>query len=329
MNCAIVGATGLIGGVMLKVLEERNFPVEGIIPVASERSIGKKVIFRGKSYPVVTAEEAVAFKPQLALFSAGADASRTWAPHFAAAGCTVIDNSSAWRREPQIPLVVPEVNAAILKPLHKIIANPNCSTIPLVMILHPLQLKFGIKRVIVSTYQSVTGTGQKGIKQLSQERQGLEAERVYPHPIDLNVIPQGGVFTNSGYTVEEVKLMDESRKILGLPHLNITCTVVRVPVYGGHSESVNIELETDFQTEDVRSLWSAFPGVEVLDQPAASVYPTPLNAEGKDQVFVGRLRRDDSVAFGLNTWISTDNTRKGAATNAVQIAEYLLDKGML
>ncbi|MCX6270694.1 MAG: aspartate-semialdehyde dehydrogenase [Bacteroidetes bacterium] len=329
MNVAIVGATGLVGGVMIKVLEERNFPVGRLIPVASERSVGKEVRFKDQSFSVIGLEEAVSLKPDVALFSAGGATSLAWAPRFAEAGTTVIDNSSAWRKEPGVPLVVPEVNAHILKKTDKIIANPNCSTIPLVVVLNTLHQRYILKRVVVSTYQSVTGSGMKGVKQLTEERAGKTSPLFYPYPIDLNIIPQGGAFTENGYTLEEIKLMDESRKILGIPDLRITGTVVRVPVLGGHSESVNIELEKDFVLEEVCSMLAATPGVILQNDHSKQEYPMPLYAGGKDEVFVGRIRRDDSLPAGLNLWLVSDNLRKGAATNAVQIAGYLLEKGYL
>lgn len=329
MKIAVVGATGLVGGVMLKVLEEQQFPLDILLPVASERSSGKFVSFRGQALGVITAEEALRLKPDIALFSAGAEVSKLWAPRFAAAGTSVIDNSSAWRREQDVPLVVPEVNAQILKKGDKIIANPNCSTIGLVMVLNPIHEKYGLKRVVVSTYQSVTGSGMRGVQQLTGERKGEAVERIYPHPIDLNVIPQGGHFTGNGYTTEEVKLFGETRKILGIPGLRITGTVVRVPVFGGHSESVNIEMEREFTLEDIRSLFSGSKGIILRDNPVTFEYPMPLTAEGKDDVFVGRIRRDDSIPNGINIWLVSDNLRKGAATNAVQIAQYLLERELL
>lgn len=329
MKVAVVGATGLVGGVMLKVLEEQHFPVELLIPVASAKSEGKKISFKGEQCTVVTAETAIEMKPDLALFSAGSEASKIWAPRFAAAGTTVIDNSSAWRTETHIPLVVPEVNAHILTKDDKIIANPNCSTIGLVVVLHPLHRVYGLKRVVVSTYQSVTGTGMKGVRQLMQERNHEPVERVYPHQIDFNVIPQGGTFSEGGYTTEEIKLMAESRKILGIPELAITGTVVRVPVFGGHSESVNIEFEHDFSVEEVKKLMEISPGIKLQDDIENLEYPMPLTAEGRDEVFVGRIRRDNSIPHALNLWLVSDNLRKGAATNAIQIAQYLAERKLL
>jgi aspartate-semialdehyde dehydrogenase len=329
MNVAVVGAAGLVGTRMLEILEERNFPVGNLIPVASERSAGKSITFRGKEYKVVTPAEAVAMKPQLALFSAGGQTSLEWAPRFAEAGTTVIDNSSAWRMDPAKKLVVPEVNAHVLTAADKIIANPNCSTIQLVMVLKPLHDKYKIRRVVVSTYQSVSGTGAKAVEQLLAERNQQPVNRVYPHPIDLNILPQIDVFTDNGYTKEEMKMVKETCKIMGDDSVRLTATTVRVPVMGGHSESVNIEFENEYTLSDVRALLNATEGIVVQDDPATSFYPMPLYAEGNDEVFVGRLRRDETQDRTLNCWIVADNLRKGAATNAIQIAEYLLKAGML
>ncbi|HRY33962.1 MAG TPA: aspartate-semialdehyde dehydrogenase [Bacteroidales bacterium] len=329
MKLVVAGATGLVGRMMMKVLCERNFPVSELIPVASEQSRGREIPFRNRFLRVMTAGEALDQGARLALFSAGSEASSIWAPRFAEKGTAVIDNSSAWRSFDHIPLVVPEVNANILKAGDRIIANPNCSTIPLVIVLHALHQIYGVQRVVVSTYQSVTGSGQKGIRQLEAERRGQDAERVYPHRIDLNVIPQGGYFTDNGYTSEEVKLINESRKILAMPDLKITATVVRVPVYGGHSESVNIALERPFRLEEIRDCLSATPGLTVVDDIVNQEYPMPITVEGRDEVMVGRIRRDDSLPNGLNMWIAADNLRKGAATNAVQIAESMLAGGLL
>jgi aspartate-semialdehyde dehydrogenase len=329
MNVAVVGATGLVGTRMLEILEERNFPVGNLIPVASERSAGKSITFRGKEYKVVTPAEAVAMKPQLALFSAGGQTSLEWAPRFAEAGTTVIDNSSAWRMDPAKKLVVPEVNAHVLTAADKIIANPNCSTIQLVMVLKPLHDKYKIRRVVVSTYQSVSGTGAKAVEQLLAERNQQPVNRVYPHPIDLNILPQIDVFTDNGYTKEEMKMVKETCKIMGDDSVRLTATTVRVPVMGGHSESVNIEFENEYTLSDVRALLNATEGIVVQDDPATSFYPMPLYAEGNDEVFVGRLRRDETQDRTLNCWIVADNLRKGAATNAIQIAEYLVKVGML
>ncbi|MGD1845252.1 MAG: aspartate-semialdehyde dehydrogenase [Salibacteraceae bacterium] len=324
MKVAVVGATGMVGQTMLQVLEERNFPVEVLIPVASEKSVGKKMRFKGKEVTVVGMEAAIALQPDLALFSAGGSTSTTWAPRFAEVGTTVIDNSSAWRMDPACPLVVPEVNAQAIAEEHRIIANPNCSTIQLVMALSPLQRAYGLKRVVVSTYQSVTGTGVKAVEQLENERKGVEGEAAYPHPIDKNCLPHCDVFFENGYTREELKLVNESRKILGIPDLRLTATAVRVPVVGGHSEAVNLEFEKDFDVEEVRHLLAKTPGILVVDDPASNTYPMPRTAHGRDEVFVGRIRRDESQANSLNLWIVSDNLRKGAATNAVQIAEFLL-----
>ncbi len=329
MRIAIVGATGLVGSTMLRILEERNFPVTELLPVASAKSAGKEISFRKKTYKVITAEEAIALMPNMALFSAGGGISLELAPKFAAVGARVIDNSSAWRMDPAKKLIVPEVNGDALTAQDFIIANPNCSTIQMVMVLHPLQQRYGLKRVVVSTYQSVTGTGQKAVRQLLEERAGGEELNVYPHPIDLNLLPHIDVFSDDDYTKEEIKMMKETCKILRDEQIGVTATCVRVPVMGGHSESVNIELQKDFDLGDVRKLLAAMPGVAVTDDPQNNAYPMPLNAAGKDEVFVGRLRRDTSQPNTLNCWIVSDNLRKGAATNAVQIAELLLAKGWL
>lgn len=329
MRIAVVGATGLVGTKMLQVLAERNFPVTELIPVASEKSKGKQVTFKGEAYTVTTADEAIALKPQLALFSAGGATSLALAPRFAEAGITVIDNSSAWRMDPGKKLVVPEVNGHVLTAGDKIIANPNCSTIQMVMVMKPLHEAYRIKRVVVSTYQSVTGTGVKAVEQLLDERAGREGQKAYPHRIDLNLIPQIDAFTDNGYTKEEMKMLNETRKIMGDESIRVTATTVRVPVMGGHSESVNIEFERDFDLADVKRLLSEMPGVVVVDNPSASEYPMPLTAHDRDEVFVGRLRRDESQPHTLNAWIVSDNLRKGAATNAVQIAEHLVASGLL
>jgi aspartate-semialdehyde dehydrogenase len=329
MKVAVVGATGLVGTKMLQVLAERNFPVDELIPVASEKSVGKEVEFKGKKYKVHSLTDAIAAKPQLALFSAGGSTSLEWAPKFAEAGITVVDNSSAWRMDPSKPLVVPEVNAAVLTSADKIIANPNCSTIQMVVALNPLHQKYKIKRVVVSTYQSVTGTGKKAVDQLMNERKGEKGEMAYKYTIDLNVIPQIDVFMDNGYTKEEMKMVNETKKIMGDDSIRVTATTVRIPVMGGHSESVNIEFERDFDLGEVKQLLSETPGVIVQDDPAQQEYPMPLNAHERDEVFVGRIRRDESQPNTLNMWIVSDNLRKGAATNAVQIAEYLAGKGML
>jgi len=324
MKIAIVGATGLVGGEILKVLAERNFPVTEIIPVASERSIGKKVNFKGVDYTVVGYETAIAMKPDVAIFSAGGSTSLEVAPKFAAAGITVIDNSSAWRMDPTKKLVVPEINAYTLTKEDKIIANPNCSTIQMVVILNPLHKKYKIKRVVVSTYQSVTGTGKAAVDQLFDERIGKEnIARVYPHKIDLNVLPHIDVFLENGYTKEEMKMILETKKIMMDDSIQVTATTVRVPTIGGHSEAVNIEFEHDFDLAEVRSILENEEGVIVQDDPKNFLYPMPITAHGKDEVFVGRIRRDESQKNTLNLWIVADNLRKGAATNAIQIAEYL------
>lgn len=330
MKVALVGATGMVGQVMLKVLEERNFPLTELIPVASEKSVGKVVTFKGKDFQVVSMQTAIDMKPEIALFSAGGTTSLEFAPQFAAVGTTVIDNSSAWRMEADKKLVVPEINATELTIDDKIIANPNCSTIQLVMVLHPLNLKYNLKRVIVSTYQSVTGTGKNAVDQLNAEIAGnKEAEKVYPYEIFKNALPQCDVFSDDDYTKEEIKLMTEPKKILGDDTFNITATAVRVPVQGGHSESVNIEFENEFDLGEIRNILSNTPGVVVLDDVKNKIYPMPLYAEGKDEVFVGRIRRDISQPKTLNMWIVADNLRKGAATNAVQIAEYLLENKLV
>lgn len=329
MKVALVGATGLVGSTMLRLLEERNFPITELLPVASERSLGKSILFKGKEYPVMLAADAIAQKPQLALFSAGGGPSLELAPLFAAVGCYVVDNSSAWRMDPSKKLVVPEVNGEALHKEDFIIANPNCSTIQMVMVLQPLHLKYNIKRVVVSTYQSVTGTGQKAVEEMMQQRSGKSITEVYPHPIDFNLIPQIDVFQDNGYTKEEMKMVLETCKIMGDDNIKVTATCVRVPVMGGHSESVNIEFNNDFDLSEVREILSAAPGVHLLDNPANKEYPMPLFATNKDEVFVGRIRRDESQANTLNCWIVADNLRKGAATNAIQIAEFLVQKGWI
>lgn len=329
MRIALVGATGLVGSTMLQILEERNFPVTELLLVASEKSVGKKLSWKGKEYTVLSADEAIASQPQVALFSAGGNTSLELAPKFAEAGCRVIDNSSAWRMDASKKLVVPEVNGYVLTKDDFIIANPNCSTIQMVMVLQPLHLKYGIKRVVVSTYQSVTGTGQKAVAELMDERAGGKGQGVYPHPIDLNLLPHIDAFTDNGYTKEEMKMVNETCKIMGDDSIKVTATTVRVPVMGGHSESVNIEFHRDFDEQEVKDLLAAFPGLAVIDNPAQNQYPMPLYAQGKDEVFVGRIRRDFSQPNTLNCWIVADNLRKGAATNAVQIAEYLLQNALI
>jgi aspartate-semialdehyde dehydrogenase len=329
MKVAVVGATGLVGGMMLKVLEERNFPVTELIPVATERSVGKEVSYKNKNYKVVAADSAIAMKPQLALFSAGGNTSLEWAPKFAEAGCTVVDNSSAWRMHADKKLIVPEINADALTKQDKIIANPNCSTIQMVVALNPLHKKYKIKRIVVSTYQSVSGTGKKAVDQLMNERKGVKGEMAYKYVIDLNVLPQIDVFLDNGYTKEEMKMVNETRKILRDDSIRVTSTTVRVPVKGGHSEAVNVEFEKDYDLDEVRKILASTKGVVVVDEPTQQKYPMPIDAEGKDEVFVGRIRRDESQPNSLNLWIVSDNLRKGAATNAVQIAEYLLEKKFL
>lgn len=327
MRVAVVGATGLVGSTMLKVLEERNFPVTELIPVASERSVGKKVSFAGKEWEVVNADTAIGMKPALAIFSAGGTLSKELAPKFAEAGCRVVDNSSAWRMDPDKKLVVPEVNADVLTEDDMIIANPNCSTIQMVMALKPLHDKYQIKRVVVSTYQSVSGSGQKAMDEMKAQREGSIENSVYPHRIDMNVIPHIDVFQENGYTKEEMKMIEETKKIMGDNRIEVTATTVRVPVSGGHSESVNIEFHNDFDESEVKQILNVFPGIIVIDNPDMNGYPTPQQAEGKDEVFIGRIRRDYSQPNTLNCWIVADNLRKGAATNAVQIAKVLHHNG--
>lgn len=325
MKVAVVGVTGLVGHEMLRTLEEMNFPVTELIPVASSRSVGKSVRFRDKDYTVVSVAEGIKAKPELALFSAGGSASKEYAPQFAAVGTTVVDNSSAWRMEPNVPLVVPEVNMHAVNG-SKIIANPNCSTIQMVLPLAPLHATFKIKRLVISTYQSVTGTGKAAVDQLFSERKGEKGESVYPHPIDLNCIPHCDIFLDNDYTKEEMKMVNETRKILADDSIQITATAVRVPVIGGHAEAVNIEFEKPYEIDEVLRLLSETPGVVVMDDIANNVYPTPKEAHGKNDVFVGRIRRDESIENGLNLWIVADNLRKGAATNAVQIALELANR---
>ena len=325
MKIAVVGATGLVGSKMLEVLAERKFPLTELIPVASERSVGKPVVYQGNTYTVYSMQAAIDAKPQIALFSAGGATSLEWAPKFAEAGITVIDNSSAWRMDPSKKLVVPEINAAELKVTDKIIANPNCSTIQMVMALQPLHQKYKITRVVVSTYQSVTGTGVKAVDQLMNERSGIPGEMAYKYRIDMNAIPQIDVFTDNGYTKEEMKMVNETRKIMGDDSIRVTATTVRIPVMGGHSESVNVEFEREFDVEEVFHILRHTKGIVVEDDIARQVYPMPMTAHDKDDVFVGRIRRDETQPKTLNMWIVSDNLRKGAATNAVQIAEYLLE----
>lgn len=330
MKVAVVGATGLVGTKMLQVLAERNFPVTELVPVASERSVGKEIEFKGKKYKVVSMTDAIAAKPAVAIFSAGGTTSLEWAPKFAEAGITVIDNSSAWRMDPAKKLVVPEVNAPVLTATDKIIANPNCSTIQMVLVLKPLHEKYKIKRVVVSTYQSVTGTGVKAVDQMMNERKGvLDGPMAYKYPIDQNAIPHIDVFLDNGYTKEEMKMTNETKKIIGDESIAVTATCVRIPTMGGHSESVNIEFENDFDLAEVKSILSNSPGLVLQDDLANFIYPMPLTAHDKDETFVGRIRRDETQPKTLNCWIVSDNLRKGAATNAIQIAEYLAEKGML
>jgi len=330
MKIAVVGATGLVGTKMLEILEERGFPVSTLIPVASEKSKGKSIFYKNKEYKVVTASEAIAMQPAIALFSAGGDTSLEWAPKFAEAGCTVIDNSSAWRMKEGIPLVVPEINASSLKPSDKIIANPNCSTIQMVLALAPIHKQLGIKRIVVSTYQSVTGTGVKAVNQLMNERNGIAVEdRAYTYTIDLNVIPQIDVFLDNDYTKEEMKMVNETRKILNDQNIQITSTTVRIPVMGGHSESVNVETLQSFEIGQIKSLMENQAGVKIKDNPAKQEYPMPIDAHNNDWVWVGRIRKDFSQANTFNAWIVSDNLRKGAATNAIQIAEFLIQNNLI
>lgn len=329
MKIAVVGATGLVGTKMLEVLAERNFPVTELIPVASEKSVGKDILFKGKSYKVFSMLDAIAAKPQIALFSAGGNTSLEWAPKFAEAGITVIDNSSAWRMDATKKLVVPEINASQLTISDKIIANPNCSTIQLVVALNPLHKIYKIKRIVVSTYQSVTGTGVKAVEQLMNERSGIEGEMAYKYKIDLNVIPQIDVFTDNGYTKEEMKMVNETVKIMGDNSIKLTATTVRIPVIGGHSESVNVEFENEFEINDIFKILGQTKGIVLQDDISKHIYPMPINAHDKDEVFVGRIRRDETQSKTLNMWIVSDNLRKGAATNAIQIAEYLAEAKLI
>ncbi len=329
MRIAVVGATGMVGEVMLQVLEERNFPISELMLVASERSVGKKISFKGIEHSVISLQDAVKAKPEIALFSAGGATSLEWAPKFAAVGTTVVDNSSAWRMDASTKLIVPEINATLLTKNDKIIANPNCSTIQMVLALHPLHKKYSIKRVVVSTYQSITGTGVKAVRQLENEMKGEKGEMAYPYPIHQNAIPQCDVFEENGYTKEEMKLVRETQKILDDRSIAVTATAIRIPVVGGHSESVNIEFEHDFELSEIRALLHNTPGITLQDNPDTNTYPMPVYAKGKDDVFVGRIRRDASQPHTLNMWIVSDNLRKGAATNTVQIAEYLVEKQLL
>ena len=326
MKLAIVGATGMVGEVMLQVLSERNFPITELIPVASARSVGKKIDFKERSFKVVGLSNAVSMRPDIALFSAGGETSMEWAPKFAEQGTVVIDNSSAWRMDPSKKLIIPEINANILTKEDKIIANPNCSTIQMLMALAPLKNKYGIKRIVVSTYQSITGTGVKAVQQLENEYNNVEGPMAYPYPIHRNALPHCDDFMNNGYTKEEMKLLNETHKIFGDESIGVTATAIRIPVVGGHSESVNVQLKREFELNDVRKLLYESPGIIVQDNPETNSYPMPIYSEGKDEVFVGRVRRDFSQENSLNLWVVSDNLRKGAATNTIQIAEYLINK---
>ena len=329
MRVAVVGVTGMVGNVMLEVLAEHNFPITELIPVASEKSVGKKIVFKGTEYTVIGLQQAVSLKPDVALFSAGASVSKEWAPKFAQVGTTVVDNSSAWRMDPTKKLVIPEINADVLTKDDKIIANPNCSTIQMLVALAPLQRKYGIKRVVVSTYQSITGTGVKAVRQLENEYKGEKGEMAYHYQIHRNAIPHCDVFEENGYTKEEMKLVRETKKILRDDSIAVTATAVRIPVVGGHSEAVNVELKTDFDINEVRTLLAQSAGIKVQDNTETNTYPMPLYAHGKDDVFVGRIRRDESQPNTLNLWVVADNLRKGAATNTIQIAEYLIKNKLL
>ena len=329
MKIAVVGATGMVGNVMLKVLEERNLPINKLLLVASERSVGTELIYQNKKIKVIGLNEALNAIPDIALFSAGGSTSLEWAPKFASLGTTVIDNSSAWRMEKDIKLIVPEINANLLSSEDKIIANPNCSTIQMVMALAPIHKKFKIKRLVISTYQSITGTGVKAVKQLKNEMSGTSGENAYPHQIHKNALPHCDIFLENNYTKEEMKLVHETHKILGDNKIAITATAVRIPVVGGHSESVNVEFENHFEINQIQNILSQTPGIEILDDPKKNKYPMPINAEGKDTVYVGRLRRDNSIPNGVNLWIVSDNLRKGAATNTIQIAEYLIKNNLV
>ncbi len=326
MKLAVVGATGMVGEVMLKVLSERNFPFKELIPVASERSVGKKIVYSGSSYEVLGLETAVSMKPDIALFSAGGSTSLEWAPKFAEAGTIVIDNSSAWRMDPTKKLIIPEINADKLTSSDKIIANPNCSTIQMLVALAPLQEQYGIERIVVSTYQSITGTGVKAVQQLENEYNKEKGEMAYPYPIHKNALPHCDVFMENGYTKEEMKLVNETHKILNNYSIGVSATAIRIPVVGGHSESINVQLKNDFELEAIRKLLNESPGLVVQDNPDTNTYPMPIYAEGKNEVFVGRIRKDESLDKTLNLWVVADNLRKGAATNSIQIAEYLLDQ---
>lgn len=329
MKLAVVGATGLVGHEILKVLEERSFPFDELYLVASAKSVGQTMEFKGKQYTIKSVEEAIKLAPDIAIFSAGGGTSLEWAPKFAAVGTTVIDNSSAWRMDPTKKLVVPEINGNQLGHDDKIIANPNCSTIQMVLALAPLHTKYKLKRIVVSTYQSVTGTGKDAVQQMMDEREGVNGPKVYPHNIDMNVLPHIDSFLDNGYTKEEMKMVNETRKILGDQKIGLTSTTVRVPTIGGHSEAVNVEFYEDFNLSEVRTILASTPGVIVQDDPKNNIYPMPINSKNRDEVFVGRLRRDESQPNTLNMWIVADNLRKGAATNAVQIAEFMLEKSLV
>jgi aspartate-semialdehyde dehydrogenase len=329
MKLAVVGATGLVGQEVLKVLEERSFPFEDLYLVASAKSIGQSMTFKGKEYKIKGIEEVCKLVPDVAIFSAGGSTSLEWAPKYAEAGSIVIDNSSAWRMDPTKKLIVPEINGHVLGIDDRIIANPNCSTIQMVMALAPLHVKYGIKRIVVSTYQSVTGTGKDAVQQMMDERKGVEGAKVYPHPIDMNALPHIDTFLDNGYTKEEMKMVHETRKIMGDNTIGVTSTTVRIPSIGGHSEAVNVEFKDDFNISEIRSILASTPGVIVQDDPKNNIYPMPINSKGRDEVFVGRLRRDESQPNTLNMWIVADNLRKGAATNAVQIAEFMLEKSLV
>jgi aspartate-semialdehyde dehydrogenase len=329
MKLAVVGATGLVGQEILNVLEERSFPFDELYLVASPKSVGQKMTFKGKEYQVKSIEEVCKLAPDVAIFSAGGGTSLEWAPKYAEAGTIVIDNSSAWRMDPTKKLIVPEINGNVLTIDDRIIANPNCSTIQMVMALAPLHVKYGLKRIVVSTYQSVTGTGKDAVQQMMDERKGVTGTKVYPHPIDMNALPHIDSFLDNGYTKEEMKMVNETRKIMGDNSIAVTSTTVRIPSIGGHSEAVNVEFKEDFNLSEVRSILASTPGVIVQDDPKNNIYPMPINAKGRDEVFVGRLRRDESQPNTLNMWIVADNLRKGAATNAVQIAEFMLERSLV
>jgi aspartate-semialdehyde dehydrogenase len=329
MKLAVVGATGLVGHEILNVLEERSFPFDELFLVASSKSVGQPMTFKGKEYLIKGIEEVCKLAPDIAIFSAGGNTSLEWAPKFAEAGSIVIDNSSAWRMDPTKKLIVPEINGHVLTIDDRIIANPNCSTIQMVMALAPLHVKYGLKRIVVSTYQSVTGTGKDAVQQMMDERQGIKGQMVYPHPIDMNALPHIDSFLDNGYTKEEMKMVNETRKILGDQKIGVTSTTVRIPSIGGHSEAVNVEFHEDFNLSEIRSILSSTPGVIVQDDPKNNIYPMPINSKGRDEVFVGRIRRDESQPNTLNMWIVADNLRKGAATNAVQIAEFMMERSLV